>query len=386
VADVIHLSPVDARRFHRRALLLDTPVTSIGAALTHLGFIQIDPINVCGRMHDLVLRNRVADYREGGLFRHLHGPATDPPRASERTAFEHHLPGSNVLAALTFDAWPHLLAAMRQRSRGVGSWSGQMDGRQRRLSKTILAEISARGPICSDDIDDARRDHLGWGAHASLAKTTLHKLFFHGQVIIARRAGIRRYYDLPERVLPSAILMTAEPSAAETQRWLILLKLRQRRLVALGPKELSHVMDLVQRLSVDGCPPLYCLREDLPLLDTADAPSETRLLAPLDPLIYDRRLTRRLWGYDYTWEVYTPAARRVRGYYALPVLVGVNLVGHIDPKADRLNQKLVVVSRSIGRGHRTVDAVRELASFLGLKPGLGRRRLTGPTSSGQSSS
>jgi len=135
----------------------------------------------------------------------------------------------------------------------------------------------------------------------------------------------------------------------------------------LSRAELRHVADVIQPLAVEGCPPLYCLREDLPLLDAAVAPAEATLLAPLDPLIYDRRLTRQLWGYDYTWEVYTPPARRVRGYYALPVLAGVELVGHIDPKADRANGKLAVVNRSLRRGHRAATAVRELARFLNLK-------------------
>src|SRR5881397_1616968 len=121
--DVLRLSASDARRFHRRAVLLEWPAVTLAAALAHHGYIQIDPINICGRMHDLILRNRVAGYREGDLVRHLHGGPTSPLPAVERTAFEHHLPGTNVLAALTIDAWPYLLAAMRRRSRGVGSWS-----------------------------------------------------------------------------------------------------------------------------------------------------------------------------------------------------------------------------------------------------------------------
>jgi uncharacterized protein YcaQ len=363
---VLRLSPLDARRFHRRALLLNEPVADICAALNHLGFVQIDPINVCGRMHDLILRNRVAGYREGDLGRYLHGPAASPHPADQRAAFEHHLPGTNVLAALTRDAWPHLLSAMRQRSRKTSSWSGKMDARQRRLAKSILAEMAARGAVCSDDIDDDQRDHQGWGAHASLAKTTLHKLFFHGRVLIARRVGTRRFYDLPERVLPAAILASAEPKPAETRQWITLLKLRQRRLAPLSSAELRRVAELVQPLSVEGCPTLYCLRADLPLLDASDVPVEPKLLAPLDPLIYDRRLTRKLWGYDYTWEVYTPQHKRVRGYYALPVLSGLELVGHVDPKADRVNKKLVVVNRSVRRGHRTANAIAELAVFLAL--------------------
>jgi hypothetical protein len=90
-------------------------------------------------------------------------------------------------------------------------------------------------------------------------------------------------------------------------------------------------------------------------------------LAPLDPLIYDRRVTARLWGFDYTWEVYTPPAKRVRGYYALPVLAGTEIVGHVDPKADRAAGRLRVVSRRLRRGHRVATAVTELAGFLGLR-------------------
>jgi uncharacterized protein YcaQ len=280
------------------------------------------------------------------------------------------LPGTNILTALTLDAWPYLLSAMRHRSSSPGSWSGKMDARQRRLADSILSEIASRGPLSSLDFDDDRRVSQGWGPRASLAKTTLHKLFFHGRLLIARRVGNRRFYDLPERVLPAATLSSPEPSAPETSRWVTLLKLRQRRLVALSSAELRHVADLVQAIAVEGCPPLYCLREDLPLLDAVydpDAPVKITLLAPLDPLIYDRRLTRQLWGYDYTWEVYTPPARRVRGYYALPVLAGVELVGHIDPKADRANGKLAVANRSLRRGHRAATAVRELARFLNLK-------------------
>jgi uncharacterized protein YcaQ len=130
---------------------------------------------------------------------------------------------------------------------------------------------------------------------------------------------------------------------------------------------LNRISDLVQSIEVEGCPPLYCLREDLHLLEDSETPAMPMLLAPLDPLIYDRRLTRQLWGYDYTWEVYTPLKRRVRGYYALPVLSGVEIVGHVDPKADRTAKKLKVVNRSLRRGHRAAGAVRELAGFLGLK-------------------
>ncbi len=371
------VSPAAARRFMRRAVLLDQPAPDVPSALAHHGYLQIDPINVCGRMHDLILRNRVHDYREGDLMRHLHGSDATPLPAAQRTAFEHHLPDTNVLAAFPLDAWPHLLAAMHRRSRTAGPWSGKLTPRERTLADRLLAELATRGPLSSDVFADPRRTRRVWGT-ATLAKTTLQKLFFHGRVLISRRVAQRRLYDLPERVLPASVLATSAPDPSETTRWLALLKLRQRRLALLKRAELQAVADLVQPLSVAGCPTLHCLRTDLPLLDAASTETqktklqtpnqrEALLLAPLDPLIYDRRITQSLWNFDYTWEVYTPPARRVRGYYALPLLAGDAIVGHIDPKADRTARRLIVVGRSVRRGHRAQPAVKSLARFLGLR-------------------
>jgi uncharacterized protein YcaQ len=388
-----------ARRFHRRALLLDGAAATIPDVLAHHGYVQIDPINMCGRMHDHILRNRVAGYREGDLMRFLHGP----PRAGEeisdfgrrtsdakfrtveekrgatpaRTAFEHHLPDTNVLVAFGFEAWPHLLAAMQRRTRRIGAWSGKLTPRERALAERILGEIAERGPLSADQIDDKRRSRqMIWGSF-SLAKSTLQKLFFHGRVLIARREHNRRVYDLPERILPAEVLALPEPTAAETARWLAQLKLRQRRLVALKREELPRVADLVQPLEVPGCPTLYCLKTDVPLLqEVPGAQSSARndqagpdplLLAPLDPLIYDRVVTSRLWGFDYTWEVYTPPAKRKRGYYALPVLAGTEFVGHVEPKLNRESRRVQVVSRSIRRGHKVAGALKRLAEFLHLR-------------------
>ena len=369
----IKVTAETARRFMRRALLLDAPAPDIASAIEHHGYVQIDPINVCGRMHDLILRNRVADYREGGLMRHLHGDGSPLP-PERRTAFEQHLPFNRILAAFPLDAWPHLLAEMRARAAKPGAWSGRLTKREKELAGRLLAEIAARGPLNSGAIDDNRRAKPLWG-QASLAKATLQKLFFHGRLLIARREGGRRFYDLPERVLPASVLRAGMPSQTETARWAARLKLRQRRLALLTRAEVKLIEDLVQPVSIDGCPMLHCLRTDAPLFDEP-APDGARLstsavpsllLAPLDPVIYDRRVTAALWGFDYAWEVYSPAHKRVRGYYALPVLAGTEFVGHVDPKADRAARRLRVVSRSVRRGHEVGPIVGELAAFLGLR-------------------
>lgn len=357
-----------ARLFARRAAGLDTPFPDTSTALAHHGYIQIDPINVCGRMHDLILRNRVQDYQVGGLMKHLHGDGTVLP-PDQRTGFEHHLPDSSILTAFPLDAWPHLIAAMHGRTGHDGAWSGRLTKDEEKLSKHILSEISARGPLSSSDIEDRRPSGPGvWGS-ATLAKSTLQKLFFHGRLLIARRDGTRRFYDLPEKVLPSSILAAKEPTPAETARWSAITKLRQRRLVALKRTELPLVADLVQsiRISDMDVPMLHCLKEDVHLLDVPEQAMPPILLAPLDPLIYDRKVTSSLWNFDYIWEVYTPPHKRVRGYYALPILADDQIVGHIDPKADHKTRKLHVISRSVRRGHSVAPAVKSLARFLGLK-------------------
>ncbi len=372
----LRLTPDHARRFQRRALLLDAPAPDVATALAHHGYVQIDPLNICGRMHDLILRHRVRDYREGDLFRHVHGrdvegdvPSSPLPGAA-RTAFEHHHPETGILVVFGLEAWPHLQAAMRRRTRGTGSWSGRLTAAQKKLSERLLAEITARGPLSAEDFAETGRARMYWGS-ATQAKATLQKLFFHGRLLIARRgSNNRRYYDLPERLLPAATLTSPEASAADTARWCAELQLRHRRLTAPKCTELPLVADLVQALAVDGCPPLFCLKSDLALLEssaTAATPTATQLLAPLDPLIYDRRVTSALWGFDYTWEVYTPPAKRKRGYYALPILAGTELVGHVDPRADRATGRLRVTGRSVRRGHPVADEIRALARWLGLK-------------------
>lgn len=375
--DALIVPPAHARRFMRRALLLDEPVADVGTAIAHLGYVQIDPLNICGRMHDLILRHRVAGYREGDLVRHLHGDASIKT-AAERAAFEHHHPETGILVAFGHEAWPHLLAAMRRRSHRSGAWAGRLSARQKTLADKLLAEIAARGPLGAEDFDDHGRARRVWGA-SSLVKATLQKLFFHGRLLIAQRGtGNRRYYDLPERILPAEVLAQPEPSRRATARWCAELKLRQRRLCTLKRDELPLVADLVQPIAVDSCAPLYCLRSDLPIFDQIEnrvqlaEPQRSKsenlhLLAPLDPLIYDRRVTATLWNFDYTWEAYTPPAKRVRGHYSLPILAGTDLVGHVDPKADRAAGRLRVEARSIKRGHRVADAVRSLAHWLGLK-------------------
>jgi uncharacterized protein len=364
MATVIKISPLQARQFMRRALLLDTPAPDTATALSYHGYVQIDPINVCGRMHDLILRNRVAGYREGDLHRLIH--------SAPRAGYEHYLPGTpNILVAYPIASWPMLASRIRSRKLRRGTYGRALAPTYEKLATRILREIAERGPLTSDDIEHAGRSRTGWGTPGRLVKNVLEVLFSHGRVLIAARRNFRRVYDLPANVLPPAALNTKDPSPTETARWLALTPLRQRRLVQLKKKDLSLIEDLVQPVRLDGGPLFHCLREDLSLFDlptpSSPLPASSLLLAPLDPIIYDRRVTSALWDYHYTWEVYTPPSKRQRGYYALPILAGTELVGHVDPKADREKRKLRVISRRIRRGYKIAPALDELAGWLGLR-------------------
>jgi hypothetical protein len=345
----------------QRATGLRGGFADVGAALKHLGFVQIDPINVCGRMHDHILRTRVQGYREHDLMTHLH-------KDGVRSAFEHHLPDSHNLAAMPVEAWPHLQRAMQARAKADSSWSGKLTAEEKRLAIKLLARMCDQGPLCSQDIQSDRKAKSHAWDSTTLAKSTLQKLFFHGRVLIAKREGNRRFYDLPERVLPATILNAKMPSEAETAHWLARLKLRQRRLAILKSSEKSILGSDVQAVTISGLPKLrlHLLTEDLPQLEKAESISGPLLIAPLDPIIYDRRVTEQLWSFDYRWEVYVPPQKRVRGYYALPLLSGDIFKGHADVKADREAGKLLVISHE-GRGAKAT--AKDLARFLELRAG-----------------
>jgi uncharacterized protein YcaQ len=361
------VTPLVARSFLRRAHLMDSMAPDIGTVIAHHGYIQIDPINICGRMHDHILRNRVRGYTEEGLMRHLHGGAEGRLPAEKRTAFEHHMPSSDNLVAFPLDAWPHLQAAMRARTKQPSRWMGRLTPREKEFAGRIMERFEVEGGLGPEAFDDNRKGKKVWGA-ATLAKSTLQKLFFHGKILISGRQSNRRLYDLPKRVLPAAVFAAPESSPAEDARWLALMRLRQHRLVLLTKAELSLVEDLIHAVEISGSPKLYCLTEDLHLFEPGPASGgDLLLLAPLDPIIYDRRVTRHLWNFDYAWEAYTPASKRKRGYYALPVLSGTELVGHVDMKVDREARKLGVVSRKVRRGHGAAPAIKQLAQFLGLR-------------------
>ncbi|MCD6052364.1 MAG: hypothetical protein K0Q55_3782 [Verrucomicrobia bacterium] len=351
-------TPEACRKFLRRVLHLDAPHLATDAAIRHHGYIQIDPIDVCGKMHDLILRNRVQNYQRDDLLKALY-------QRKNRAFFEHYV---GVLVALPIEDYRYLLPGMKAR-RTSDRYSGALDADQKKLARKIIDRIRAEGPLSSSAFLDSGSSQTGWGSTGTLAKVTLDKLFFHGRLLITRRDNFRRVFDLPERILPAAILESKPATPREIKRWLIQVRLRQRRLVTLNNAHAQLAKDFITKVKVADHAPVYCLKEDAELLQhAADLPEPSatpHLLAPLDPIIYDRKITRRLWDFDYTWEVYTPPAKRIRGYYALPILSGTRIIGHVDPKVDRENNLLnarIVVEKGVD----LTGVMKDYTKFLAM--------------------
>lgn len=382
----VSVDRASACRFLLRALHLERPRSLDGVVdvVDALEFVQMDSINVCGRIHDLILRARIRDYRPELLARSLYG--------QPRELFEHYFPNLSVLPLRDY---PYFVRAMR------GGLQKPLAEEHAPVGTLLLERIRVEGPLrARDAAAEHGRTLSGWGISRSLAAHVLERLWLQGRLSVHHRERFERWYDLPERTLPADFVAlhrdtAALPDASEERRHLVRKRLRSQRLFRprRGDAEVLEPEALV-RVSVEGgSRPWFVLAEDLPLLEACagrppSAPaSGVALLAPLDPLVYDRERTRELFEFDYTWEVYTPVARRRWGYYVLPILWGGALVGRLDPRVDRRAGALEIRSLVLESGvdpdaliHPLAAELVELASFLGARridlctaapPGLG---------------
>ncbi len=362
-----------ARRFLIHAFSLEhfQSLSTPQETIHRLEFVQEDSINICGRMHDLILWSRVAGYTPDHLAETLYGPTA--------TAFEYWFPN---LCALPLDDYPHFVGGMRERMKTQGRW-GALSPDEETVAQKILEALDTSGPLRTRT-HGAEDGHTlsGWGTRATVVSQVCEKLLLHGRLSVARRANFERYFDRTERVYPAIQHWhhpeTVHPDPTETARHLARKRLHAKRLFPLK-KEAMGILgkDALTEVQIDGVKRrYYCLAEDTELLCDAQpvTANELLLLAPLDPLVYDRNRNRDLFDFDYTWEVYVPAEKRKWGYYVLPILQGERLIGRIDPKLDRKTRTLNLLSLTLEDG---VDSaaiaaplsarIRDYASFLGAE-------------------
>jgi uncharacterized protein YcaQ len=344
------------------------------AEVERLGLLQIDSVNVLARAHYLPLFSRLGAYDTGLLDAAAWGK---PRRLFEYWAHEASL--------LPFDLHPLLRWRMEQAERGESGWGSlrAFAGERRPEAEAVLARIASEGPLAASDFEGERRS--GWWEW-SHAKQALEWLFWSGKVTTAtRRPSFERVYDLPDQVLPREILALPTPSREDAQRSLLLRSAR-----ALGIATARDLRDYFRLSPGDAAPRIAELVEEGALVpvrvegwrDTAylhphaDRPRRTEaqaLLAPFDPLIWERSRTERLFGMRYRIEIYTPAEKRVHGYYVYPFLLRDTLAARVDLKADRKARRLLVQSAHEEPGappdtaERLAAELRLMAEWLGLE-------------------
>jgi len=331
--------------------------------IERLALHQIDSVNVLVRAHYLPLFSRLGAYPREALDRVTWGPK------SKRRLFEYW---AHEASLLPLDLQPLLRWRMARAERGIGVWGNvkPFAGEKRAEADAILKRIADEGPLAASDIAETRGQGGWWGW--SETKQALEYLFWSGLITTAtRRTSFERVYDLPERVLPRAILDTPAPAEADAQRALL-----ARSAKALGIATAGDLRDYFRLKPNDASPRIDELVEDGTLLPVAvrgwkqqaylhrDVKVPRRisgqaLLAPFDPLIWERARTERLFDLRYRIEIYVPAEKRVHGYYVLPFLMDGRIVARVDLKADRQAGSLIVQ-----RAHREAQAPAETAERL----------------------
>jgi len=355
---VHRLTKTQARRIAVRAQLLDAPrPTDLLTVVQRLTLLQIDPTAAVAPSADLVAWSRLGSaYRPADLKRALE---------QDRTLFEHNAlvrPMSDVGLYLAGAAdWPPY-----ERTR---EWMREND----RFRQDILKLLGSSGPMTSRDIPDTcvvPWASTGWTNNRNVTQM-LESLMMRGEIAIAGRVGRERLWDLAERVYPVDVDV---PSAEDAER-----RKDERRLASLGiarqkaramPMEPIHVGDAGEPAVVEGVKGEW--RVD-PALLGGDFEGRTALLSPFDRLVHDRVRAEELFDFEYTLEMYKPAAKRRWGYFALPILHHDRLVGKIDAGADRKASVLRVhaIHEDVRFTHTVTRAVQaeleDLASWLGLE-------------------
>ena len=376
----------------KQGLLGDYRFSGKDGALAYIrqaGCIQFDPIDVCGRNAELTLQSRIKGVRKQDLYDLLYA--------------DHALVDyiDKELSIFSVEDWPYFARWRSTAARNGRKFEGIAE-----LSERALDYIRAHGAVSADELpiegtirwNSAIHWSGNWHGESRAARSILEQLYSEGRLIIHHKSGTRKYYDLAERHIPAKILAADDPNPdlIDHIKWGVLRRIgaigalwnrRSDSLLGIWGMDAALRRQAFQELerearilpvTVSGLNSTFYIRaEDAPLLEAAitGAPQKRRceLIAPLDPLMWDRNLIEAVFGFRYRWEIYVPADKRQFGYYVLPMVYGDRLIGRVEAVADKQNQVLTVrhiwfepgVRRTKTMDRAIHGALKRLARFNG---------------------
>ncbi len=340
--------------------------------LQRTGVLQVDSVNVLQRAHYMPLYSRMGPY-DVGLLR----------RAAERRPRRVVEYWAHVQALMPVELWPLMRHRMEHYRSERGKWGFTADAD---LEPHVLAAVRDRGPVTARDLEEEfstgprTKEHWGW--NWSESRKVLDYLYLVGDIAIAGRTSqFEVLYDVPERVLPAAVLEAPTPTPQEAVTELVRRAARShgvasgacladyyrlrlqpapgRPSVRIAVDELVEAGELTP-VAVQGWKRQAYLHRDARLPRRVGART---LLSPFDPVVWERARTEALFDFHYRIEIYVPAAKRLHGYYVLPFLLGDRLVARVDLKADRANRTLLVPG-AFAQEHAPPETAEELAVEL----------------------
>lgn len=352
------------------------PITRrhLAKVLSRVGLLQIDSVSAVVRAHYMPLFSRLGAYPMALL--------DDAAGGRKRMLFEYW---AHEASFLPLETWPLMQWRMRRAAQHDEMYSGLAKFGREHSSyiEEIFSQVVERGPIAASDIEGQKGSGNWWGW--SEAKRSFEWLFWAGRLTTASRRSFERLYDLPERVLPTSIFTTAHPEPADAHRELLRISARAlgiatsgdlRDYFRLSPADMKgRIEELVEMgellpVSVDGWKNPAYLHAGARLPRRIEARA---LLAPFDPVVWERSRAERLFNFRYRIEIYTPADKRQYGYYVLPFLLGDTIVARVDLRADRPNSVLRVhaaYAEPLAPAHTAealLEELRLMQSWLGLE-------------------
>jgi hypothetical protein len=330
--------------------------------LARVKLLQIDSVNVLTRAHYLPLYSRLGAYPPALL---------DDLAYRRRELFEYWGHEASLIPVEHYPLLRHRMDTIRMWAQ-IRRMAEEAPG----YVEKVEAEIAERGPIAASELSDGGERSGNWWGWAK-GKTACEWLFARGRVAVADRRNFTRLYDLPSRVLPPAVL--AAPAVERHEAWRALVL---EAAGALGVATAGQLLDYY-RLPV-AARAVVAELEAAGELEAVQVPGWSQqayldpaarcprhvgaraLLAPFDPVVWERGRAEALFGFRYRIEIYVPAHQRVHGYYVLPFLLDDALVARVDCKSDRGRGRLLVRAAWIEDGHDPVRVARELAAELSV--------------------